>query len=217
MNCFSPKDASERLRKIPDLDYIHKELRKSGVTLKLLWYEYCEGCRSSQEMPLMYSQFCFHYQKHAQKKRAIMYIPRKPGEQLEVDWAGTTMSVVDRDTGEVIPAYIFVAALSFSQCAFVQPFLRKSWIQAHINMYKFYGGATRILIPDNLKTGVQKSDWYTPEINKTYRELSEYYETTVIPARVRKPKDKPNAEGTVGVIKAWIIAALRNQKFFFKN
>lgn len=216
---FFPKDnpSNSKGRRYPDLEYIHKELTRNGVTLKLLWNEYCEECRLSNELPLMYSQFCFHYQKFSETKRATMHVPRKPGEQLEVDWAGQTASIVDRDTGEIIPAYVFVSALSYSQLAYVEAFLsqdQESWINAHVNMYRFYGGVTRILVPDNLKTGVEKASWYSPVINKTYHEMAEHYDTAVIPARVRKPKDKPNAEGTVGVISTWIIAALRNQKFF---
>lgn len=204
-------------RKYPDLEYIHKELAKNGVTLRLLWSEYCEECRLSNELPLMYSQFCYHYQQFAEKKRATMHIPRKPGEQIEVDWAGQTAAIVDRDTGEIIFAYVFVGVLSYSQFAYVEAFLsqdQESWISAHVNMYRFFGGVSRILIPDNLKTGVEKVSWYTPVINKTYHEMAEHYDTAVIPARVRKPKDKPNAEGTVGIISTWIIAALRKQKFF---
>ena len=204
-------------RKYPDLEYTHKELAKNGVTLRLLWSEYCEECRISKELPLMYSQFCYHYQQFAEKKRATMHIPRKPGEQIEVDWAGQTAAIVDRDTGEIISAYVFVGVLSYSQFAYVEAFLsqdQESWISAHINMYRFFGGVSRILIPDNLKTGVEKVSWYTPVINKTYHEMAEHYDTAVIPARVRKPKDKPNAEGTVGIISTWIIAALRKQKFF---
>ncbi|RKL61263.1 IS21 family transposase [Thermoanaerobacteraceae bacterium SP2] len=214
---FFPKPAVSPERHYPDLEYIHKELMKDGVTLKLLWTEYCEECRRSNELPLMYSQFCYHYQKFAETKRASMHIPRKPGEQIEVDWAGQTASIVDQDTGEIIPAYVFVAVLSYSQYAYVEAFLsqdQESWISAHVNMYRFFGGVTRILVPDNLKTGVEKPSWYTPVINKTYHELAEHYDTAVIPARVRKPKDKPNAEGTVGNISTWIIAALRHQKFF---
>lgn len=216
---FFPKDkpSSSEGRRYPDLEYIHKELARNGVTLKLLWNEYCEECRLSNELPLMYSQFCFHYQKFSETKRATMHIPRKPGEQIEVDWAGQTAAIVDRDTGELIPVYVFVSALSYSQLAYVEAFLsqdQESWISAHVNMYRFYGGVTRILVPDNLKTGVERVSWYTPIINKTYHEMAEHYDTAVIPARVRKPKDKPNAEGTVGIISTWIIAALRNQKFF---
>ena len=213
---FFPKPSTS-IRKIPDLQYSHKKLVTKGVTLRLLWTEYCEECRRAKELPLMYSQYCYHYQQFAQKKRASMHVPRKPGEQTEVDWAGQTAVIIDRNTGEVIPCYVFVAALSYSQYAYVEAFLSQNmedWISAHVHMFQFYQGVSRMLVPDNLKTGVDKPDWYSPQINRTYHELAEYYNTAVVPARVRKPKDKPNAEGTVGYISTWIIAALRNQQFF---
>jgi transposase len=203
--------------KLPDLDYLDKELVKSGVTLRLLWTEYCTACRLSNEMPLMYSQFCYHYQQYAEKKRATMHVPRKPGEQTEVDWAGQTASIISNETGEIIPAYIFVSALSYSQYAYVEAFLaqdQESWIAAHVNMYRFYNGVSKVLVPDNLKTGVEKAGWYDSKINKTYHEMAEHYDTVVIPARVRKPQDKPAVERTVGIISTWIIAALRNQQYF---
>jgi transposase len=205
------------LRRSPDLEYIHKEMAKSGVNLRLLWTEYCTTCRLANDQPLMYSQFCYHYQKYAENKQASMHIQRKPGEQIEVDWAGQTAAIIDADTGEIIPVYIFVAALSYSQYAYVEAFLaqdQECWIAAHIGMYRYFGGVSKILVPDNLKTGVERADWYNPTINKTYHEMAEHYDTAVIPARVRKPKDKPNAEGTVGIISTWIIAALRQQKYF---
>jgi len=201
----------------PDLEYIHKEMAKSGVTLRLLWVEYCTSCRLSNEQPLMYSQFCYHYQQYAQKKRATMHIQRKPGEQIEVDWAGQTAAIINDETGEIIPAYVFVAVLSYSQYAYVEAFLARDqecWIAAHVNMYRFFTGVSKLLVPDNLKTGVERTDWYSPTINKVYHEMAEHYDTAVVPARVRKPKDKPNVEGTVGNISTWIIAALRNQKYF---
>lgn len=214
---FPNKSVPETQRKYPNFEYIDKEMMRNGVTLKLLWNEYCEECRQSNELPLMYSQFCFHYQKHAEKKRATMHIPRKPGEQIEVDWAGDPAYVVDRDTGEKIPAYVFVGVLNYSLYAYVEAFFARdleSWIAAHVHMYQFFGGVTRMLIPDNLKTGVEHSDWFTPKINKTYHEMAEHYDTAVLPARVRAPKDKPGVEGTVGNISTWITAALRNEKFF---
>lgn len=212
-----PEKALPTSRKIPDCEYIYREMAKSGVTLSLLWSEYCEQCRINNELPLMYSQFCRYYRKYANTTKATMHINRKPGEQLEVDWAGQTAQIIDHTTGEIIKAYVFVGVLSCSQYAYVEAFLSQNqecWIVAHVNAYKFFGGVTRILVPDNLKTGVEKSSWYTPIINKTYHEMAEHYGTAVIPARVRKPKDKPNAEGAVGVISTWIIASLRNQKFF---
>ena len=149
--------------------------------------------------------------------KATMHVHRKPGEQIEVDWAGQAAPIVDSETGEIINAYVFVGVLSSSQYAYVEAFLSQNqecWIAAHGYMYKFFGGVTRILVPDNLKTGVEKATWYSPEINKTYQEMAEHYNTAVIPARVRKPRDKPYAEGSVKIISTWIIAALRNQRFF---
>lgn len=204
-------------RRYPDYEYIDKEMLRNGVTLKLLWNEYCEECRQANELPLMYSQFCFHYQKHREKNHATMHIPRKPAEQIEVDWAGDTARVVDSATGEIIPCYLFVGVLNYSLYAYVEAFFSmdmESWITAHVHMYHFFGGSTRMLIPDNLRTGVDHSDWYTPTINKIYHEMAEHYDTAVVPARVRAPKDKPSAEGTVGVISTWITAAIRNEKFF---
>lgn len=213
---FPEKEFSSN-RKIPDCEYLHRELAKSGVTLSLLWAEYCEGCRMSGETPLMYSQFCRYYKRYAQTTKATMHITRKPGEQIEVDWAGQTASIINNITGEVIPAFIFVGVLSSSQYAYVEAFPSmglESWIAAHVNMFRYFGGVSRILVPDNLKTGVTRVSWYTPVINKTYNEMAEYYGTAVIPARVKSPKDKPNAEGAVGIISTWITAALRNDQFF---
>ena len=217
-NLLFPKSAeSSSSRLLPDLENVHKEMLKAGITLRLLWIEYCTTCRLANEQPLMYSQFCYHYQKFAETRRATMHIPRKPGEQIEVDWAGQTAGIVSNETGEIIPVNIFVAVLSHSLYAYVEGFLaqdQECWIAAHVNMYRYFGGVTRMLVPDNLKTGVEKSDWYSPTINKVYHEMAEHYDTAVVPARVRKPKDKPGVEGTVGNISIWIIAALRHRKFF---
>lgn len=204
-------------RKVPDYEAIHKEMAIPGVTLSLLWKEYCDVCRISREIPYMYTQFCKQYRDYASVAKATMHIHRKPGEQMEVDWAGQTGRLIDRDTGELTEVYIFIAALPCSQYAYVEASPSQNlenWISAHVNAYRYFGGVTRILIPDNLKTGVDKASWYTPVINNTYHEMAEHYGTVVIPARVRKPKDKASVEGTVGNISTWIVAALRHQKFF---
>jgi len=203
--------------KSPNYKYIHKELAKSSVTLSLLWHEYCEECRLAQEIPYMYTQFCKLYRDYTKRTKATMRIHHKPGEKLEVDWAGKTASIINNITGEIIKVYVFVASLPYSSYSYVEAFLSmdmNSWITAHINAYKYFGGATKILVPDNLKTGVDHVSWYTTKINKTYHEMATHYNTVVIPARVRRPKDKPTAEGTVGVISTWIVAAIRKQQFF---
>lgn len=213
-----PERKEDENRKRPDYEYIHREMAKSGVTLKLLWDEYCESCRLSGEIPYMYTQFCLYYREWAELTKATMHIHHKPGEKMEVDWAGQTMFLRDNLAREDIPVYIFVAVLPCSGYAYVEGFVSRnleSWIAAHVNAYRYFGGTTRILVPDNLKTGVVKTDWYTPAIHRTYQEMAEHYATAVIPARVRKPKDKSSVEGTVGIVSTWIIAALRKRQFFF--
>ena len=205
-------------KRMPDYDYVHKELLRNGVSKKLLWTEYMEDCHANGEEPLMYSQFCYHIQQDEQKRRATMHINRKPGEQVEVDWAGDPATIIDPDTGEITKAYIFVGVMTYSQYAYVEAFLdmkQKSWINAHVHMYEYFGGVARILVPDNCKTAVVHNGGFKDQqVNENYQEMAEYYGTAIIPARVRAPKDKPNAEGTVGNISTWITAALRNEQFF---
>ena len=216
---FFPSTKQVRSNKrMPDYDYVHKELLRNGVSKKLLWTEYMEDCHANGEEPLMYSQFCYHIQQDEQKRRATMHINRKPGEQIEVDWAGDPATIIDPDTGEITKAYIFVGVMTYSQYAYVEAFLdmkQISWINAHVHMYEYFGGVARILVPDNCKTAVVHNGGFKDQqVNETYQEMAEYYGTAIIPARVRAPKDKPNAEGTVGNISTWITAALRNEQFF---
>ena len=218
-NLMFPKDFNKTLSKrTPDFDYVRKELLKNGVSKKLLWTEYMEECRLNNEEPLMYSQFCRYIQQDEQKRRATMHISRKPGEQVEVDWAGDTAKIIDPDTGEITDAFLFVGVMTYSQYAYVEAFInekQRAWITAHVNMYDFFGGVAKILVPDNCKTAVvHTKDWYTTKLNTTYHEMAEHYGTAIIPARVRKPKDKANVEGAVGNISTWIIAALRKEQFF---
>jgi transposase len=215
-----PKIKQEAANKrMPDLSYIRKELLKNGVSKKLLWTEYMEDCRLTGEEPLMYSQFCYYIQQDEQKRRATMHISRKPGEQVEVDWARDPAQIIDPDTGEITEAYLFVGVMIYSQYTYVEAFInqkQQAWITAHVHMYEYFGGIAKILVPDNCTTAVnhKKSTWYTTELNAVYHEMAEHYGTAIIPARVRKPKDKPNVEGSVGNISTWITAALRNEQFF---
>ena len=140
-------------KKMPDFDYIQKELLRNGVNKKLLWTEYLEECRLSGDEPLMYSQFCYHIQQDEEKRHATMHIGRKPGEQIEVDWAGDPAKITDPDTGEIIDAYLFVGVMTYSQYPYVEAFINEkqnAWITAHVHMYEYFGGVTRILVPDNV-------------------------------------------------------------------
>jgi len=219
-NLLFPTEKSKAIYKMPDYEYVHQEMAKSGVTLSLLWVEYCEECRKNGDIPYKSTQFNKYYSDFVKKTKATMHINRKPGELMEVDWAGQTAAIIDTDTGEVIEASVFVAALAYSGYSYVEAFLsqtQESWIAAHVNAYNHFGGATRILVPDNLKTGVDKVTKAETTINKTYQEMAQYYGTAVIPARVRKPKDKATVEGSVGIISTWILAAIRNRQFLSLN
>ncbi len=215
---LSSSTSSVSSKRMPDYAYIRKELLRNGVSKKLLWTEYMEDCRQAGEEPLMYSQFCYYIQQDENKRRATMHINRKPAEQVEVDWAGDTAKLVDPYTGEIVEAYIFVGVMTYSQYAYVEAFpdeKQQSWIDAHVHMYEYFGGVAKILVPDNCKTAViHNGGWKDQRINAIYHEMAEHYGTAIIPARVRAPKDKPNAEGSVGNISTWIIAALRNEQFF---
>lgn len=205
-------------KRMPDLAYIRKELLRSGVSKKLLWTEYMEECRLAGAEALMYSQFCYYIQQDEEKRRATMHIARKPGEQVEVDWAGDPAHIIDPDTDEIIDAYMFVGVMTYSQYAYVEAFInekQQAWITAHVHMYEYFGGVAKILVPDNCKTAVvHAGGWYNQQLNTVYHEMAEHYGAAIIPARVRKPKDKPNVEGSVGSISTWITAALRNDQFF---
>ena len=203
--------------KEPDYAYIHKEMAKSGVKLTLLWSEYCAACRRNDEIPYMYTAFRNRYRNYLMHTKATMHLERKPGEQMEVDRAGQTMRITDSITGEITHVYIFVSVLSYSGYAYVEAFLNRTqenWITAHVNAYRHYGSVTGTLVPDNLKTGVTKRTKTEIILNASYQEMAEYYDTAILPTRVRKPKDKASVESAVGHVSTWIIAALRNWKFF---
>lgn len=205
----------------PDFNYIHKELLRNGVTLKLLWEEYIDICRSSGKPPYMYSQFCKLYQDYVNKNKLTMHIQHKPGDKLMVDWDGTTLPLYDKVTGKSCKVYLFVATLPFSMYSFARACLtmkEEDWINVHINMYEYFGGSTRLLIPDNLKVGILSNKKYEdPIANRVYQELAEHYQTALLPTRVLAPRDKAAVEGTVGNLTSYIIAKLRNRQFFDIN
>ncbi len=202
---------------MPDYEYVHREMAKPGVTQQLLWMEYYDKCRGSEKIPYQLTQFKKHYREYLTTAKATMHINRNPGEIMEVDWAGQTAQLIDSDTGEVIEAYLFVAVLPYSGYAYAEAFLsrnQEAWLSAHVNAYSYFGGAARIVIPDNLKTGVIKHTKDEIVLNKSYHELAEHYGTAILPTRVKAPKDKATVEGTVGNVSTSILAAIRNQRFF---
>lgn len=200
-----------------DYNYIHRELSKKGVTLTLLWNEYCERAYANGETPYMSTQFGDKYRRWARVTKATMRVTHKPGDTMQVDWAGGTIPYYDPITGEEYKAYLFVAALPCSSYLYVEActdMKQENWLICHVHAYEYFGGVTRVLVPDNLKTGVTANTRYETQLNESYRELAEYYGTAIVPARIRKPQDKGLVERSVGFSTTWITAALRERKFF---
>lgn len=215
---YPDKHATESLYQQPDYEYVHKELKRVGVTLKLLWQEYQEKCKAEGKLPMGYTKFCNGYSGFTIVNKLTNHLEHKPGAVTEVDWSGPTMSYVDTSTGEIRTVYLFVGTLPYSQYSYVEPCLdmkMDSFIRCHVRMYGYFGGVTTRLVCDNLKTGVV-SHPREGEIVLTadYEALGEYYKTAIMPAGVRKPKQKASVEGTVGKIATAIIAKLRNKVFY---
>ena len=204
--------------RMPDYEYVHHEMQKSGVTLSLLWLEYYEQCRANGDIPYQSTQFNKYYSDFVQKTKATRHLEHKIIDTMQVDWAGQTGDIIDSDTGEVIPAYLFVSVLPYSGYAYVEACLdmkQEAWINAHVHAYQYFGGVTRLLVPDNLKTGVVNHPREGEIVlNEAYEALGNHYMTAIMPVQIRKPKQKSSAENTVGNIAAAIIAELRNETFF---
>jgi len=196
-----------------DYEYIHKELKRKKVTLALLWEEY----RAENPHGYGYSRFCEKYQIWAKEQKVWMPQIHKAGEQAYIDYAGMTMPITDRGTGEIHAAQIFVAVLGASTYVFVEATMSQQlpdWIMSHCRAFQYFGGVTEVVIPDNLRSGVNKAHRYEPEENPTYQEMIMHYGAVVMPARVRRPKDKSLAEQAVQQVEHQILAPLRNHRFF---
>ena len=195
----------------PDMGYIHREMQKKGLTLTLLWEEY----KTENPDGVMYTQFCERYKAYRKQNDVYMRKIYKAGERVIVDWAGLTMSYFD-EAGESHPAYVFVAVLPASGFLYVEPFrdmTEHSWIDAHVHTFDYFGGAPKIAVPDNPKVAITKADYHDPVANRTYAEMAKHYGIAIIPARVKKPKDKAPAEKGVQIAEYRIIAKLRNRQF----
>lgn len=208
-----PSRPSSRVIPRPDWSQIHTELRRKGVTLRLLWVEY----REAHPDGYGYSQFCELYRRWTKRLKPSMRLSHKAGEKLFVDYAGQTVPVVNPHSGEVRQAQVFVAVLGASNYTYAEAHWSQglpNWIGAHVRTFAFLGGVPEIVVPDNLKAGVKHPCRYEPDLNPTYQDLAQHYGMAVIPARVRKPKDKAKVEVGVQVVERWILARLRNRTFF---
>ena len=200
-------------RGVLDMEYIHRELARKSVTLRLLWLEY----KAANPEGYQYSQYCLLYRQWRGKLDVSLRQSHRAGEKFFVDYAGQTISVTDSLTGKTRDAVLFVATLGASSYTFAWASLSQdlpSWIEANVRALHFFGGVPEIIVPDNLKTGVKKPCYYEPDINPTYHKMACHYGTVIIPARVVKPKDKAKVESAVFLAERWILAALRNHTFF---
>jgi len=208
-----PFAAGEPARPQPDWPRLHAELRRPGVTLLLVWQEY----RAGQLEGYGYSRFCDLYAAWRGRLSPTMRPMHPAGERLFVDYAGQTVEVIDGATGEVRQAQIFVAALGASNLTYAEARWTQSlpdWIGCHVGAFASFGGVARQIVCDNLKAGVTAACRYEPGISRTYQDMASHYGTAVLPARVRRPRDKAKVEVAVQVVQRWVLARLRHRRFF---
>ncbi len=208
-----PSTAAKNRRPQPDWATIHRELRRPGVTLQLLWEEH----RAVHPDGYGLSRFCELYRAWEARLSPTMRQNHVAGERMFVDYAGTTLTVMDPSTGEARPAQLFVAALGASNYTYAEAGWTQGlsdWIGAHTRTFAFIGGVTAMVVSDNLRSGVTKACFYEPAVNRTYAEMAAHYGTAVIPARPYRARDKAKVEVAVQVATRFIIAKLRNRQFF---
>jgi transposase len=209
---FAAGNRRDAERPLPDWEEIEKELRDRGVTLRLLWLEYLarhpEGYR--------YTQFCEHFRAWQRRSRPpTMRQLHRAGAVLEVDWAGMTLAVLE--AGDAREAQIFVACLPCSDLIYAEANWTQGqadWLGAHVRAFAYLGGCPEKLVPDNTKTGVSEANYWDPVLNRSYHELARHYGVAIVPARVRKPRDKPTAENAVRLVERWVLAPLRHRQLF---
>ncbi|MFZ4216109.1 IS21 family transposase, partial [Pantoea endophytica] len=200
-------------RCMPDFSLYHQELKRKGMTKILLWQEYQQAAGDGA---YGYSQFCNLYSKWLKLQKRSMRQHHIAGEKLFLDFCGPTLPVVYPDTGEVRQAHIFVATPGASNYTYVEASenqRQKSWLMAHVRAFEFFGGVPMLLVPDNLKAAVTRADRYELVLNENYQKLARHYNTVIIPARPRKPRNKPKVENAVQVDKRWILMRLRHEVF----
>ena len=207
---FPPREARDTARPLPDWEAIEQQLRGRGVTLRLLWLEYLDG----QTGGYQYTQFLRHFRAWQRASRPpVMRQVRRAGAALEVDYAGMTLTVIDM--GAPREAQIFVACLPCSQLIYAEASWsqgHEDWLGAHVRALAWIGGCPETLVPDNLKSGVTDASYHDPVLNRSYHELARHYAIAIVPARVRRPRDKSSVESSVNQVERWVLAPLRHRQ-----
>jgi len=200
-------------RPLPDMAWLHQELKRPGVTLQRLWLEYLDAHPAGYR----YSQFCRHYERWVRTLAPTMRQVHRAGEKAFVDFSGQRPVLCDPKTGELVPVELFIGVLGASNYTYAEACRSQdlpSWISAHVRMLEYFQGSPAIVVPDNLRSGVTQPCRYEPMINRTYLELARHYGLAVVPARSGRPRDKAPVESAVLVVQRWILAALRHRRFF---
>ncbi len=198
---------------LPDFAHVHREMQRAGVTRDLLWREY----RAQHPEGVGYTAFCVRYRCWLASADPVMRFEHRAGDKLFVDYAGHTIPIIDRHSGEIHRAQIFVAVLGCSNYTFAEATLTQAlpdWLGSHVRALQFIGGAPSAVVPDNLRSAVTRAHRYDPQINPAYAEFAEHYALAILPARVRRPRDKAKVENAVLIVERWILACLRNTQFF---
>ena len=198
----------------PDWPMVHRELKRKHVTVLIVWDEYIAANPGGYS----YSRFCELYRGFESKLSPTMRQTHAAGERLFVDYAGDGVPVViDRLTGEIRKAQIFVAVLGASSFTFAHAGWTQAlpdWIDAHVRALEAIGGVPHLLVPDNTKTAVIKACLYDPQVNRTYAEMAAHYDTAILPARPRRPRDKAKVEQAVLIVERWLLVRLRHRPFY---
>ena len=211
---FPPPAARGTLSHLaPDWAQVHRELKRKGVTLLLLWQEY----KATTPDGFQYSWFCHAYRHWAAKLDVVMRQSHRAGEKLFVDYAGQSLDIVNSQSGEIHQAQVFIAVLGASNYTYAEvPWTQSlpDWMGSHVRAFQAIGGVPEVVVPDNLKSAVNRAHRYEPELNRTYAELAHHYHVAIIPARAARPRDKAKVEVGVQVVERWILARLRHHTFF---
>ncbi len=211
---FPPPPAKGALAHLaPDWAQVHHELTRKGVTLLLLWQEY----KATVPEGFQYSWFCQSYRAWAGKLDVVMRQRHRAGEKLFIDYAGHTLPIVNRHSGEVQEAQVFIAVLGASNYTYVEVTWTQrlpDWIGSHVRAFAALGGVPEVVVPDNLKAAVTHPHRSEPEFNRTYVEMAAHYGVAIVPARSARPRDQANVEVGVQIVERWILARLRNHTFF---
>jgi transposase len=201
-------------RPVPDWQRVHRELRRPGVTLTLLWLEY----REAHPDGYAYSQFCHHYRAFQRTLDLVMRQEHRAGEKCFVDFPGQRLPIYDRRTNApAFDAELFVAVLGASNYLYAEAVASQGlahWVGAHVRAFEFFGSAPAIVVCDNLRSGVTRPHRYEADVNATYQEMAAHYGVAIIPTRSRKPRDKAKVEAGVQLAERWILARLRNRRFY---